>query len=285
MLKAEDAASAIELYFEKGWTDGLPVVPPSEQSVKAMLDAAGLNVDQVIGEIPARRLRITAESVAINAVLAGCLAEYMPVVVAAVKGLCHPGFGYHGPATSTGGAAIAVIVNGPIVQRLGINTRDNAFGPGFRANATIGRAVRLLIINATDTRPGGLDRSTLGNPGKYTFCFGEDEKNSPWEPLHVERGYKLDESTATVFATEGSHQVYNQLSREPEELCITMADAMANLGSANIIGQQDFGVVFAGEHQEVFRKGGWNKSQLKQCLYDHAHRTIAEIKKAGRMPD
>jgi len=281
---AKDAAALIELYFQKGWTDGLPVVPPSEDSVGFMLAAAGLRGDDVVGEIPIRNVRITADKVAVNAVLAGCLPEYMPVVVAAVKGICHPDYGYHGPATSTGGSAVAILVNGPIVKLLGINAQDNAFGPGFRPNATIGRALRLVMMNAINTRPGKLDRSTLGNPGKYSLCFGEDEKNSPWEPLHVEKGFRPEESTATVFATEGTHQIYNQLSSDPEELCITMADAMANLGSMNIVGQQDFWVVFAGEHQEVFRKSGWSKTQVKKCLFDHACRSMADIKRAGRMP-
>ena len=284
ILQAKNAAELIELYFRRGWTDGLPVIPPSEDSVKSMLVAGGLKGNEIVGEILARNVRIPAEKVAINAVLAGCLPEYIPVVLSAVKGICHPDYGYHGPATSTGGAAVAIIVNGPVVKKLGINTRDNIFGPGFRPNATIGRALRLLMMNAIDTRPGKLDCSTLGNPGKYSLCFGEDEENSPWEPLNVERGFRPEESTTTVVATEGTHQIYNQLSRDPEELCITMADAMANLGSTNVIGQQDFVVVFAGEHQEIFRKSGWGKAQVKQCLFDYACRSIAEIKRAGRMP-
>ncbi len=284
MSGVQDAIELIELYFQKGWTDGLPVIPPTATSVRNMLSAAGLSEDDVVGEIPARNVKITADKVAINAVLAGCLPEYMPVVVATVKGICKPQFGYHGPATSTGGAAIAIIVNGPIIKQLGINARDNAFGSGFRPNATIGRTLRLLMMNTLDTRPGRLDRSTLGNPGKYSLCFGEDEDNSPWEPLHVEKGFKLEDSTVTVFATEGPHQIYNHLSNNPESLCITMADAMANLGSMNIVGQQNIVVVFAGEHQEIFRKSGWSKAQVKQCLFNHAHRSTAEIKRAGRMP-
>jgi hypothetical protein len=283
MSDEQDPVELIEMYFRRGWTDGLPVIPPSEKTVKATLAAANLSAGDVVGEIPARNVKVTADKIAINAILAGCLPEYMPVVLAAVKGICHSDFGYHGPATSTGGAAIAVIVNGPMVGRLGINAADNAFGPGFRANATIGRAVRLLMMNTLDTRPGRLDRSTLGNPGKYTLCFGEDEENSPWEPLHVEKGFKPHESTVTVFATEGPHQIYNQLSNDPQTLCITMADSMANLGSMNITGQQNMVVVFAGEHQEVFRHSGWSKAQVKQCLFDHAHRSTAEIKRAGRM--
>lgn len=279
-----DPAILIEQYFQKGWTDGLPVVPPTEKSLKTMLTDCGHSSEDVVAEVPARNTQITANKVAINAVMAGCLPEYMPVVIAAVRAICHPDFGYHGPATSTGGAAIAILVNGPIARKLGINARDNIFGPGFRPNATIGRALRLVMMNAINTRPGALDRSTLGNPGKYTLCFAEDEESSPWEPLHVERGFQQDNSTVTVFATEGVHMVYNQLSREPEELCTTMADAAANLGSMNIVGQQDLWIVLAGEHQEVFRRSGWGKKQVKECLYEHAHRSLADIKRAGRLP-
>ncbi|MEJ2730139.1 MAG: hypothetical protein P8185_16825 [Deltaproteobacteria bacterium] len=284
MSALKDAVELIELYYLKGWTDGLPVIPPSESSISDMLSQEDLGKDEVVGEIPARNLKITADKVAINAVMAGCLPEYMPVITAAVRGICHPDFGYHGPATSTGGAAVAIIVNGPVAGRLGINAKDNAFGPGFRPNATIGRALRLLMMNAIDTRPGRLDRSTLGNPGKYSLCFAEDEEDSPWEPLHVERGFKPEESTVTVFATEGPHQIYNQLSKDPETLCVTMADAMANLGSMNIIGQQDIAAIFAGEHQDIFRQCGWEKARVKECLFNHARRSIAEIKRAGRMP-
>ena len=279
-----DAAEQIEQYFQKGWTDGLPVTPPSESSVGAMLEAAGLKGGDLVAEVDFRNVRITADKVAINAVMAGCLPEYMPVVVSAVKGLCHPDFGYHGIATSTGGASVVIMVNGPIAASLGINSRDNAFGPGFRPNMTIGRAIRLLMMNAINTRPGGLDRSTLGNPGKLSFCFAENEADSHWPPLHVERGYKKNESTTTLFAAEAVIQVYNQLSSRPEPMLLGMADAMANLGSMNIVGQQNMVAVLAGEHMKVLKDNNWSKEQVKQFLFDHARRTMAELKIAGRLP-
>lgn len=279
-----DAAELIELYFQKGWTDGLPVVPPSEDSVGAMLRAAGLKGDDVVGEVEARHTTITAEKVAINAVMAGCLPEFMPVVVSAVKGLCHPDFCYHGIATSTGGASVVIIVNGPIARELGINAGGNAFGPGHRPNMTIGRALRLLMMNAINTRPGGLDRSTLGSPGKTSFCFAENEAASPWEPMHVERGFAAEESTTTVFACEGIIPTYNQLSQHPEGVLLGMADAMSNSGSMNIIGQQDVVAVIAGEHMEVMRNAGWSKARIRQFLFDHARRSIADLKRAGRLP-
>ncbi|MBI4083266.1 MAG: hypothetical protein HY423_11715 [Candidatus Lambdaproteobacteria bacterium] len=279
-----DPAALIETYYERGWTDGLPVVPPSRGAIEAMLAAGGLRASDLLGVIDTRNQRILADKVAINAVMAGCKPEYMPVVVAAIKGLSHPDFHYHGPATSTGGSNIVVIVNGPIAQRIGVNAKDNAFGPGFRANATIGRAVRLVMMNVLNTRPGGLDRSALGTPGKYSFCFAENEAESPWEPFHVERGFKREQSTVTIYAAEGVIQVSNGISNRPEPLLQGMADAMANLGSRNITGQGDYVVVFAGEHSALLGKSGWSKKQVKQYLYDHARRTLADLKRVERLP-
>src|SRR5947208_5308183 len=194
-----DPAALIEAYYDAGWTDGLPVVPPSEASIADMLRGARLRGDEVLGEIAGRNTVVVADKVAINAVMAGCRPEYLPVVVAAIRGLCHPDFAYHGPASSTGGSAMVLIVNGPIARTLGVNSGHNAFGQGTRANATIGRAVRLVMMNVMTTRPGLLDRATFGNPGKYAFCFAENEDQHPWEPLHVERGFRHDQSPVTVY--------------------------------------------------------------------------------------
>ncbi|MCH8076862.1 MAG: hypothetical protein IIC64_13695 [SAR324 cluster bacterium] len=278
-----DAAALIEQYYEKGWTDGLPVVPPDEDSVGAMLRAGGLSGEEVLGEIPDRHTKVTADKVAINAVLAGCRPEYMPVVVAAVKGICHPDYCYHGAATSTGGAAVTMLVNGPIASAIGINAGENLLGPGFRANATIGRAVRLIMMNAINTRPGKLDRSTIGSPGKFTQCFAENEAESPWTPFHVERGFQPGESTVTVFASEGSIQVYNQLSNTAEQLLLPFADVMGNLGSMNIAGQAQLIVIFGGEHCVTLRKSGWSKARIREYLYEKSKRKVSEIKAAGRL--
>src|SRR5215831_9696490 len=253
-----DPAELIEAYYERGWTDGLPVVPPTEKSVAGMLAGAGLSADRAIGELPDRHVTATAGKVAINAVLAGCRPEYFPVVVAAIRGLCHQDFAYHGPASSTGGSAIVLIVNGPIAKAIGINSGNNVFGQGVRANATIGRAVRLTMMNVMNTRPGLLDRATLGTPGKYSFCFAENEENHPWEPFHVTRGFQRDQSAVTVYASNSLYAVYNQLSSEPEPLLRCFADALCNLGTPNLRGFNQSLVVFAGEHAEVFRRSGWS---------------------------
>jgi hypothetical protein len=279
-----DPSELIEAYFERGWTDGLPVVPPSEKAVTDMLAAAAARGDEVLGEIAGRNTVVVAEKVAINAVMAGCRPEYMPVVVAAVKALCHPDFAYHGPASSTGGSAIVLIVNGPIARALGVNSGNNAFGQGTRANATIGRAVRLVMMNVMNTRPGLLDRATLGNPGKYSFCFAENEEGHPWIPLHVERGLRADQSAVTVYASNSFYQIYNQLASSPEPLLVCFADALSNLGVPNMRGFNQALLVFAGEHSEIFRQSGWSKREVQQFIIARARRRVADWKRAARLP-
>jgi hypothetical protein len=182
------ADDANELFQRNGWTDGLPIVPPTEDGVRRFLAAAALAPDDVVGVEPVRRRRITAEKVAIAAIMAGCLPPYLPVVVACVRAMCEPEFGLHGATASTGGSAPFIVVNGPIRRAIGMNATHNVLANGGRANATIGRAIRLLIINVLGGVPGQLDRSTLGHPGKFTFCIAEDEEGSPWMPLAAERG-------------------------------------------------------------------------------------------------
>jgi hypothetical protein len=274
----------IEAYYDAGWTDGLPVVPPTEALVAAMLAAAGLQGHEVLGEIQGRNTVVTAHKVAINAVMAGCRPEYAPVVVAALRGLCRPEFAYHGPASSTGGSAMVLIVNGPIAARLAINSGNNAFGQGHRPNATIGRAVRLAMMNVMNTRPGFLDRATLGNPGKYSFCFAEHELDHPWSPLHTTRGFHESDSTVTVYASNSLYQVYNQLAAAPEPLLLGLADALSNLGSPNLKGFNEALVVFAGEHAEILRSSGWSRRDVQQFLVEHTRRRVADIKRAARLP-
>src|SRR5512140_652956 len=224
--EASDMAEAMELCSAKGWTDGLPVVPPTEPRISAMLAAAGLEPDLEIAFIENRQVSVTAEKVAINAVLAGCKPEYMPVIVAAVEALADPLYGYHGPATSTGGSAVFMVVNGPIARELDINCGDNLFGPGWRANATIGRAVRLIMRNVIGTLPGELDRSSLGHGGKYTYCIAENEAESPWPPLHATRGLRRDQNAVTILAALAPHQYSNGLSSTPEGVLVTACASM-----------------------------------------------------------
>jgi hypothetical protein len=280
---ATNPATLIEAYYDAGWTDGLPVVPPTDASVAAMLERIARRGDEVVGEVPGRNAYVTAESLAINAVMAGCKPEYAPVVVAAVKSLCHPDFAYHGPASSTGGSAMVLIVNGPVARDLGINSGHNAFGQGHRANATIGRAVRLVMMNALNTKPGFLDRATFGTPGKYAFCFAERE-DTPWEPFHVSRGFRADDSTLTLYASNSLCQVYNQLAATPEAILTCYADALYNLGSPNVYGFNQSLAVMGFEHADVMRGSGWSRRDVQSFLVEHCRRRVADLKRAGRLP-
>lgn len=191
----------LEDYHARGWTDGLPIVPPEPDMVLALLDAGGLDAADVLGEVPSREIVVTAEDAAINAVMAGALPEHMPVIAAAVRALLHPDQVAHSTTATLMGAMQIVIVNGPLRNDLGIKCGQGCFGPGFRANASIGRAVRLLIRNVLRSIPGELDRAVFSTPGRYAFCFGEDEEYVPWRPLHVERGLAADLSAVTVHSS------------------------------------------------------------------------------------
>jgi len=278
---ATDESDAIELAFARGWSDGLPIVPPTEARVRAMLEAARLEPGQQVAFIAHRAVSVTAEKVAINAVMAGCKPEYMPVVVAAVEGIGDPRWSYHGPGTSTAGAGVLMIVNGPIARELEINAGDNLFGPGWRANLTLGRAVRLVMRNVCGSRPGTLDRGTLGHPGKLSYVIAENEAESPWTPLHVERGFRPEQSAVTVVAAEGPRQFYNQLSGTAEGVLTTLADDMRISGTA--IGQPHYVIVLAGEHMRTIAAGGWDKKRIRQFLWEHTQNSHAHLKRTHRM--
>src|SRR5262245_14931621 len=279
-LDVADRWAAIEACFDAGWTDGLPVVPPTEALVEAMLGAGPWAAGEVLLHEPVRDRAVTAEKAAINAVLAGCRPEYFPVVGAALQAIGDPAFQLHGPATSTGGSALMVIVNGPMRERLGLHAGANLFGPGFRANATIGRTLRLVLLNCLDCRPGILDKSTQGWPGKYSLCFGEDEAASPWEPLHVSRGVAPGRSAVTVYAAESGHNVLSHGTADPERLLTCFADAMAALGS---LSPGRSVIVLAPEHAQHLRRAGWTRARAQQWLYDHAWRSLADLKRGGKV--
>jgi hypothetical protein len=279
--KVESLDEAMELCYAKGWSDGLPVVPPTEPAVRAMLEAARLAPDTQIGYLSHRAVSITAEKVAINAVMAGCKPEYMPVVVAAVEGIADERWSYHGPGTSTGGAAVLLVVNGPIARELDINAGDNLFGPGWRANLTIGRALRLVMRNVAGSLPGLLDRGTVGHPGKLSYVIAENEAESPWTPLHVERGFRPEQSTVTVMAAEGPHQFYNQLSSTAEGVLTTLADNMRISG--NVMGQPNYCLVIAGEHMRTIAGSGWGKKEIREFVWKHTQNTHAHLKRTQRM--
>lgn len=263
--------AAMELCHQRGWTDGLPVVPPTPERVEAMLAGGGVEAQAVLGRIPERRRTIRAEQVAINAVMAGCLPAYMPVVLAAVRALLEPAFGLHGPTASTAGVGILTIVHGPVARAIGMNCGEDVFGPRSRANATIGRAIRLLLLNAAGHR---FDRATLGHPGRFTYCIAEQEE-AGWEPLHVLRGLPAASSAVTVMAAEAPNQVSDHVSTTGEGILNTIAARMAAPGSMNAeAGKAQMAVVICPEHRRTLQAEGWSKAGVAEYLWEHA-RTAA----------
>ncbi|HIF72598.1 MAG TPA: hypothetical protein EYQ61_08605 [Dehalococcoidia bacterium] len=279
-LELPGALEAIETYFEKGWSDGLPVVPPTPEAVTATLEAGNLAPETILGIEPVKGAVITAEKAAINAVMAGCKPEYMPVVVAAIEAITQPEFNLHGITVSTMGAAILLVVNGPIASELEINSGVSAFGPGHRANATIGRAIRLIVMNILGTRSDdGLDKATLGHPGKYTWCIAENNQARPeiWDPMHVTRGLDENDSAVTVFSGLSGAQFGDHESNTPEGILNSFAQRFYPLGP------QITEVILAicPEHAAHFDREGWKKEQVGQYLFETARKSAAEWAEMG----
>ncbi|MCH9046079.1 MAG: hypothetical protein IIA40_08225, partial [SAR324 cluster bacterium] len=214
--RVPEGTDLVEWYFEQGFSDGLPVVPPTPDKVEAMVAALGGEPQRVEAHIPPRWGSLTREVLAVNLVLAGCRPAYAPLVRAALLALCERRFNLGGVQATTHVAAPLLVVNGPIRHEIGMNAGHNVFGPGNRANATIGRAIRLVLLNVGGATPGDLDKSTLGHPGKYTYCIAENEELSPWPPYHVEQGYGPEQSTVFVIACEAPHSVTNPVADDAE---------------------------------------------------------------------
>ncbi len=283
VYEADDPVSLQEDFYASGWTDGLPIVPPTPERVHEFLDASGHQPSDILAVIPTRNRIITAEKVAVNSCMAGCLPEYMPVIIAIIRAMAEESYVFHGSITSTGGSAQFVLVNGPIRHELGMNSDTNVLGPGNRANATIGRALRLMIINIAGAIPGILDKSTQGHGGKFSSVVPEAEEISPWEPFHVENGYSQTTSTVTVFAAESPHNIQNHSSGDPEELLYCIAREMGGVGSFSL-GQS--ALVLAPEHAEIIAKSGWSKKEIKEFIFENATLTMGELEKCGKLsPD
>ncbi|MBI2906513.1 MAG: hypothetical protein HYX92_02525 [Chloroflexi bacterium] len=266
----ENDCQAINNFFaERGWTDGLPIIPPVEAAVKAMQAGANRGPSDVLGKIPPSWADATVEKVAVNAVMAGCLPEYMPVIMAAVEAIAEEEFDLHGIQATTHGAAPLVVVNGPIRHQLNINCRYNCFGPGWRANATIGRTLRFILQNVGGGIPGVLDRSTTGMPSKYTYCVGENEEESPWEPLHVEKGYAREDNVVTVFPADGPHDILERSSTTALGILTTLTQAMSPLGSCNTIHFSDSILAFCPEHAEAVAREGYTKAMVRRFAFEN----------------
>jgi hypothetical protein len=279
---AEDVWAVQELYHSNGWTDGLPIVPPTKDMVAACLEWAMTPARQLIGIEPVRGVAITAEKLAINAVMAGCLPMHFPVVVTAMTAMLRPEFLLHGATASTGGCAVLVILNGPIRRELGIGGSFNALGNSDRATAVIGRAIRLALINILEVRPGGIDRATIGHPGKFSYCVAEDEENTTWQPLSVHRGLPPEVSAVTVLAAGAPRQIMNEWTTKPEEILETFAAEMrANMRHYSIW-PGNYALIIPPQLRDHLQSAGWGKTEIAAFIYERARIHRREWADAGK---
>ncbi len=270
-ISLDDSFEAVgEYYYEQGWTDGLPIVPPSPQRVEAMLAWTDRAAADELGEVPPRRALATVEAVAINAVMAGCRPEYLPVLIAAVEAMLVERVDLVAVQTTTHPVSPLLIVNGPIARELGVNCAYGLFGPGWRANATIGRAIRLILLNIGGGLPGLFDHATHGQPSKYTYCIAENEQDNPWEPLHVERGFDPEVSTVTVVPCESPHELNDHSSRHSDGLLITYANGMGTMATNNAYMYGEPVLCLGPEHAAILAQDGHDKQSIRDYIFEHA---------------
>lgn len=268
LFEAPDDVGAINrLFCERKWSDGLPVIPPTVERVERMLGQSRRPPEDVVASVAPGFGAATVERIAINAVMAGCEPEYLPVLIAAVEAMTAPEFNLQGIQATTNPAAVWIIVNGPAASRLGVNGTCNCLGQGTQANATIGRALRLVLQNVGGARPGEMDRATHGQPGKYTFCCAENEEANPWEPLHVERGFRRDASTVTVVGAEGTINM-NTHAKDAGDLLRVIAETMVHPPSNEYCYGSEPWLVLAPEHAEVLEGEGLSKTDVKRRLWE-----------------
>jgi hypothetical protein len=291
-LTLRDFDDVQETFLAREWSDGLPIVPPTELKVRELIAGTGRPASEVLGVVPPRFAEATVENVAVNAVMAGCRPEYMPVLAAAVQAACDPAFRLYSVQATTHPCGVLVLVSGPIAQSLGINSGFGVFGPGYRANATIGRALRLVLLNVGGALPGKGDQSTQGTPAKYTYCIAENEAASPWPPLRTELGFGQADSTVTVIAGEAPHNVNDHVCTSGENILHTVASVMTTLGhnNASCIGTGDVAVVFGPEHAAQVAEDGFSRAQVREFLFRHARNRVRDMRDRGmwrmhEMPD
>ena len=277
-----DVMAAQEFYHSRGWTDGLPVVPPTEEAVAACLDWAMLPPDHLVGIESVRARALTAEKLAVNAVMAGCLPMHFPVVVAAFTAMLQEPFLLHGATASTGGCAVLTIVNGPIAAELGMDPTFNALASSDRASTVIGRSLRLCLINLLDVRPGAIDRSSLGHPGKFSYCLAEDEAGSDWLPLAEERGMPQGASSVTVMAAGAPRQLMNEWTAVPEEILDTfVAEIRANMRHYSIW-PGNYAIIVPPQLRAHFNAAGWSKADIRGYIFGKARIRRAEWAECGK---
>jgi hypothetical protein len=269
-----------ELFYRRGWTDGLPIIPPTRARVDRMIAGGGRPAEAVVGRIPPKWGEASIERIATNAVMAGCRPEHLPVVIAALEALLDDRFNLHGVQCTTHVTTPLIVVNGPLAGRLGINGGPNCFGQGWMANAAIGRAVRLALVNLGGAQPGRIDKATLGHPGKYTYCIAENEADSPWPPFHVEQGFGAEDSTVTVFAAEAPHNINNH-SFQPYRLLDGVAGTMTTIGANNFYVMGDYLVVLGVDHARLLDQAGWKRRHVQRYLFERARLPVGRLKFGG----
>lgn len=276
-VELADSEDIMEACFERGWTDGLPVVPPTKLRVMRMLAGTERAADEIIGDIPPDYRPCTIEKVAINAVMAGAKPEYFPTILAAAEASLLDKFCMHGLLCTTYFSSPVLIVNGPVAEHIGMNSGVNALGQGNRANATIGRTLQLLIRNVGGGVPGGIDRATMGNPGKYTYCFSEDESDPDWPTLAEDRGFSREDSIVSLFAGDGLTPILDQQSRTAESLVKSMASSLRGVANIKLFGMADAILVVCPEHRRLLKECGWSKADLRAALFDELMTPGSEI--------
>ena len=277
-IETEDDFEAINrLYLERGWGDGLPIVPPTPRRVEQMLAYCDRPWDEPLAKIAPRYGGATPLRLAANAVMAGCRPEYFPMLMLAVEAMCEEPFNLYGIQATTHLCAPLVIVNGPVARELGINSGHNAFGPGTQSNATIGRAIRLALVNIGGAIPALGDMSTFGSPAKYSYCVAENEAESPWEPLHVERGFPAEASTVTVVGAECPHNVNDHESLTAVGILTTIAGTMLNAGTNDVCYEAQPVAVFGPEHAKTVAQDGYTKADAKRFLQEHAQLPLGKF--------
>ena len=280
IVEASDTIEAIEECYRLGWSDGLPVVPPVDYKVREMLEMAGLTGEEELLSLEMRNRVLTSENVAANAVMAGCLPEYFPVLATTLQALEEEKNIVHLASASTSSPAIMMLLNGPIRDQISANYKDGLLGPGNRANACLGRAIRLCFMNGFDARPGILDRGTLGNPSKYTLCFAENEEDSPWEPLHVARGFKKEDSTVTVAVAYNPITVNSAYGHTGESILASIADTLKSASMAFRFPSQ-WVLVIGPEHAITLNDDGWTRKGIQEYMMENAARPQSELIRLG----
>jgi len=278
-IKIEDSLEKVnDMFYKRGWTDGLPIVPPTEARVSTMLSGCHRDPQETVAVLPPKQATATVEKIAINAVMAGCLPDYMPLIITAVEAIAEEKFRLMGVLTTTHPCGVLIVVNGPISRKLGINSGGNTFGPGVIANAAIGRALSLILLNIGGAIPGQIDKSTQGNPCKYTFCVAENEAANPWQPFHVGRGFRPEDSTVTVFAAEGPHNINDHDSTTGAGILKTVAATMTTAGNNNLIFYSGEPILMLGpEHAATLARDGYSKEQVKDFIFQNARVPLSAI--------